>query len=156
MKRPKSSLPAGNVLVTSIAIGALSLVLAAGLQALRVIDRLDHWVGQSLSPANHGAFPKSLPPGSLWVCSVVFGFGLAVAILSIPGHGRRLLVWVTALFLIGGWGPVLVLAAHAPDISLPWIVVWWSGICAMVYAASHRMGIDSNAKPPVTPHHETR
>jgi hypothetical protein len=52
------------------------------------------------------------------------------------------MLWLTAVVVVAGWAPVLVLAARAPDIGAPLIAVLWSGICAVVYAGNHRMAVD--------------
>ena len=109
------------------------------------------------SPAwSHGTpprnFPKHLPDWSIWLAAVFLAFGLAFALLETPGLGRRLILWFTAVFLTAAWAPVLSLAAHSPDIAAPWIATVWSGVCAIVYTANHRMPCDA----PTSRSHDAR
>ena len=132
----------GHGLVPAAAIGALSILLAVGLDVLRILEPLDRMVSKLLSQGAIHDFPKELPAWSVWLATVILAFGLPFAILSVAGTWRRLVLWITALVLVAGWAPVLVLAAHFPDIGAPFIATLWSGICALVYAGSHRMACD--------------
>jgi hypothetical protein len=142
-KTPHPRAP-GQVLVPASAIGGLSLVLAAGLAALGVIGRANEGIARRVSRGGVETFGKNLPAWSIWLAAVILSFGLACAILATPGHGRRALLWLTAVVLMAAWAPVLSLAAHAPEIAAPWIATVWSGVCALVYAANHRMACDAN------------
>jgi hypothetical protein len=130
--------------VPSIAIGGLAVILVAGLAALGFLDRANQAVARLVSRSGMETFPKHLPPWALWLGTVVFAFGLAFAMLATPGHWRRAVLWITTLVLLGSWAPVLGLAAHAPEISGPWIAAAWSGFCAMVYTSNHRMACDES------------
>lgn len=132
----------GHVLVPAAAIGALSILLAVGLDVLRILEPLDRMVSKLMSQGAIHDFPRALPAWSVWLATVVLAFGLPFAILSVAGTWRRLVLWITALVLVAGWAPVLVLAAHFPNIGAPFIATLWSGICALVYAGSHRMACD--------------
>ncbi len=134
----------GHVLVPASAIGGLSLVLAAGLAALGVIERANEGIARLVSRGGVETFGKHLPAWVIWLAAVILAFGLAFAILATPGHGRRALLWITAVVLMAAWAPVLSLASHAPDIAAPWIATVWSGVCALVYAANHRMPCDAH------------
>ena len=137
----------GHVLVPSAAIGGLSMVLAAGLGLLGVLDRSNTAVARLVSPEGAGRFPKQLPDWIIWCAAGLMALGLAAAILGTPGNWRRVVLWITAVVLVGAWAPVLSLAAHAPDIAAPWIATVWSGVCAIVYAANHRMPCDQPVSP---------
>ena len=143
----RSSQAAGHVLGPAVAIGGLSLVLAAGLAALGFLDRMNAGIAQLVSRNGAEKFPKHLPVWGVWLATVVFSCGLAIAILNTPGQGRRGILWITSVLLIAAWAPVLSLAAHAPDIAGPWIATLWSGACAMAYAANHRMAGDETPPP---------
>lgn len=130
------------MLVPAAAIGALSILLVVGLDVLRVLEPVDRMISKLVSQGAVQSFPKTLPVWSTWLATVVLAFGLSFAILSAPGTWRRLVLWLTAMVLVGGWAPVLALAAHFPDIGAPFIATLWSGICALVYAGSHRMACD--------------
>ncbi len=133
----------GHVLVTAAFIGSLALVLAAGLDALGLTDRADSaiasLVGQALQQDGPTAFPKVLPAWGQWLGTALIAYGLALAMLGVPGTWRRLVLWITTLVLVASWAPVLGLAAHAPAIAGPLIAAVWSGACALVYVHSHRM-----------------
>jgi len=136
----------GHVLVTAAFIGSLALVLAAGLEALGLTDRADAAISICLSraiqPEGAAAFPKALPAWALWLGTGLIAYGLALAMLGVPGTWRRLVLWFTTLGLVAAWAPVLGLAAHAPEIAAPLIAAVWSGACALVYTHSHRMPCD--------------
>lgn len=134
--------PVGHVLVPAAAIGALSILLAVGLSALGILDRVDLVVSHLVSRGKAEGFPKSLPEWSVWLATVIFAFGLSFAMLNVAGTWRRAVLWITSVVLVASWAPVLSLAAHAPDIGAPFIATLWSGICALVYASKHRMPCD--------------
>ena len=137
--------PAGNIRLATAAIGGLSILLVAGLGALGVIGRMDSLVGRLVSRGGGvGNFPNQLPGWCVWLVAAGFAFGLAFAILSTAENWRRGVLWVTAVFLVAAWAPVLSLAAYAPAISAPWIATFWSGVCSLVYAANHHMPADES------------
>lgn len=136
--------PTGHVLLPASAIGGLSVVLAVGLALLGMLDRMDAGIAAMLTAGQERSFPKELPEWVVWLATVVFAFGLAFVLLATPGLWRRLILWLTAIVLVAAWAPVLSLAAHAPVIAAPWIATVWSGICAIVYAANHRMACDGS------------
>lgn len=127
------------------AIGGLSILLAAGLSLLGMIEQLNTGIARLVSRGDAENFPKQLPESAVWLATGFFAFGLAVAILGTPDLWRRLVLWITSLVLIAAWAPVLVLAAHAPNITAPWIATLWSGVCAIVYASNHRMPCDETS-----------
>ena len=132
--------PPGHVRLPAAAIGSLSIVLAIGLQSLGILSRLNGGIARNLSDGHD--LPKSLPAWSVWLVAMFFAFGIPFAILSVPGTWRRVVLWVTALVLIGGWAPVLALAAREPEIGAVIVAAAWSGVCALVYANRHRMACD--------------
>jgi hypothetical protein len=153
-----NSLPPGHVRIPAAAIGALSLVLAVGLNSLGFLERLDEQFAGWLS--NGLEFPKRLSVWVVWLVALVFAFGISFSLLSVTATWRRLVIWITSLVLLVGWAPVLVLAAHAPDIAVPLVTVAWSGICALVYASRHEMPSDQifpvSATLPQQSTHEAR
>jgi hypothetical protein len=134
--------PAGHVLLPAAAIGVLSLGLAAGLELLGVLPRVNDGIARIVSRGGAEKFPKHLPDWSVWLAAALFSFGLAAAILGTPGPVRRVMLWLSAVVLAAAWAPVLSLAAHAPEIAAPWIATLWSGVCAIVYTSHHRMPVD--------------
>lgn len=152
-------LPAGLVALPAAAIGSLSVLLVVGLSLLGIMDHVNSSVSKIVMQGETDLFPKSLPEWAVWLATLAFAFGMSFAILSIPGTWRRVVVWVTALFLLAGWVPVLSLAAHAPEIGGPFIASLWSGVCTLVYAGKHRMACDASPRVREIPHdhpHEAR
>jgi hypothetical protein len=134
--------PAGHVLLPVAAIGILSLGLAAGLELLGVLARVNAGIARIVSRGGAEKFPKQLPDWCVWFSAALLAFGLAAAILGTPGPVRRVILWLSTVMLLAAWAPVLSLAAHAPEIGAPWIATLWSGVCAIVYTARHRMPCD--------------
>lgn len=130
----------GHVNGAALAIGSLSVLLVAGMALASIVDRLDGAIVQMTAGA--AGFSKSLPVWGVWLFTIFVSYAVPLAILGAPGTWRRIMLWLTALVLVTGWAPVLVLAARAPDIAAPWIATLWSGICALIYAANHRMPAD--------------
>jgi hypothetical protein len=137
--RPK---PVGSVLLPAAAICMLSLGLAAGLELLHILARVDEGIARMVSRGGAEKFPNQLPDWSVWLAAAFLSFGLAAAILGTPGAVRRVILWLSAVVLVAAWAPVLSLAAHAPEIAAPWIATLWSGVCALVYSSHHRMPSD--------------
>jgi hypothetical protein len=132
--------PQGNVLVTAVLIGSLAVLLAGGLTWLGLIARADALIATRLRESLQATgFPKSLPGWSLWLGTAVVAYGLALAMLTVPGTWRRVVLWVSLLMLIAGWAPVLALASHAANIAAPFIAAVWAGACALVYASSRQL-----------------
>jgi hypothetical protein len=142
------TLPPGHVLLPAAAIGGLSLLLAAGLEWLGILARVDSGIARMVSRGGAEMFPRQLPLWGVWLAAALFAFGLAAAILATPGSVRRVILWLSAVLLVAAWAPVLSLAAHAPQIAAPWITTLWAGVCAMVYTARHRMPCDGIPTPP--------
>ena len=140
------SRPAGHVRVAAAAIGSLSILLAVGLSVLGILARVNGLIAKGVMAGETAVFPKALPEWITWLAAVLFAFGLAFAILSVPGTWRRFVLWITAVVVVAGWAPVLGLAAHAPDIAAPFIATVWSGVCALVYAGNHRMACDKTIR----------
>jgi hypothetical protein len=134
--------PQGNVLVTAVLIGSLAMLLAGGLNLLGLIARVDGLLTAGLRHGlQTGGFAKALPEWGLWSATAVVAYGLTLAMLSVPGTWRRLVLWVSLLVLLAGWAPVLALASHAPTITAPLVACVWSGGCALIYArAPHPSG----------------
>lgn len=130
----------GHVLMPGLAMGSLALVLAAGFGSVGIMDRANDGM---MTLLRVGTGPvKSLPEWAIWISAAVGAFGISFLMLSVPGTWRRVVLWVSALFLVAGWGPVLVLAARPPSIAVPLLATFWAGLCALVYASRHRMTAD--------------
>ncbi|MFT3989856.1 MAG: hypothetical protein QM680_00460 [Luteolibacter sp.] len=147
--KPRIKLPPGHVVGPVFATGSLGVALAGGLFALGVISRLNDRVAGLLEQSGVHHFPRELPPWSVWLATAVIAYGLAAVILEVPCAWRRAILWVTTVLLVLGWAPVLGLAAHQPEISMPLVAALWSGLCALVYAKNHRMPVDDEPATPV-------
>ena len=134
--------PTGQVALPAAAIGALSLLLAVGLDLLGVTVRMDEMIRHLVARDGRETFAKSLPEWVIWSGTTIVAFGVAFTILQTPGMAKRWIFWLSAIISVVAWAPVLSLASHAPDVSTPCIAALWSGICAIVYTARHRMPID--------------
>lgn len=144
MKRDRRSdaQKSGHVLVPGAAIGSMSLILAAGLELLGFLERVNEALAGFVSRGGAEKFSKHLHDGVIWFVAWVFAFGLAWAILATPGFSRRLFLWGIALFSVLAWAPVLSLAAHRPDVAAPLITTFWTGLCTIFYTANHAMPSD--------------
>lgn len=136
------SRPAGHVRVPAVLIGILSMLLVVGLERLGILDRLNGQIANLVARNGTELFPKRLPDWGGWLAAAGFSLALAAAMLGTSGHLRRVVLWISTVVLVAAWAPVLSLAAHAPEIAAPVIATIWSGMCAMVYAANHRMACD--------------
>jgi hypothetical protein len=130
------------VLFPAAAISGLSLALAVGLELAGVLANLNVGISRIVSRGGAENFPKQLPGWCPWLVAALLSFALALGILGSPGPVRRVILWLSAVVLMAAWAPVLSLAAHAPEIAGPWIATLWSGVCALVYSARHRMPVD--------------
>lgn len=142
MAKSQSIRPRGHVLVPAAAIGGLSVLLAAGLEAIRMLDRLDAFLAGLISKGETPAKLIFLPAWMVWLPAMILAFLIPLAILNVPGTWRRAVIWITAVVLVAGWAPVLFLTARSPDIAPALIITIWSGVCALVYAGNHRMPCD--------------
>lgn len=132
-----------------LAAGAMALALAAGLNFLGLIGKMDGFLEHLFSPKGMGSQPNSLSHIELWGGSALLAFLLPAVILNVPGAWRRLVVWGLTFALTFAWGPVLLLAAHKPEIGVALVSVLWSGFCAMFYTTNHVLPVDN---PPPTDH----
>jgi hypothetical protein len=130
------------VVLPSAAIGALSIVLAAGLELLGILPRMNQALAQLVSRDGAESFPLQLPGWGIWLAVSLLAFFTAAAMLGTPGSWRRVLLWLSAVVLVAAWAPVLSLAARFPELAAPLVATVWSGICALVYASRHRMPSD--------------
>lgn len=130
----------GHVLVPALAIGSMALVLAAGFGFLGLTEKADALLAGILPLGKEGA--GRLPEWVVWLAAAVGAFGLATAILTVPGNWRRVILLLTGLVVMAGWAPVLVLAAREPVVTGPLLATFWAGLCALVYASRHHMAAD--------------
>ncbi|MES2996909.1 MAG: hypothetical protein V4733_08875 [Verrucomicrobiota bacterium] len=141
--KPKTkSKPAGHTATAAPLIGAMSFLLAAGLERLGLLRGADAFTRGMLTRDGEG-FPNVMPQLWLWCGTAALAVFLPFAMLATPAQWRRLLLWLLSLVLVAGWAPVLALAAYDPKISVPWIATFWAGFCSFYYAGHHRMPADA-------------
>ena len=120
LKKAPHPPPEGHVLVPAAAIGALSILLAVGLDVLRILEPMDRMISKLVSQGAVQSFPKTLPAWSVWLVTVVLAFGLSFAILSVARH-----LAAAGVVAHGRWcwwrggHRCSALAAHFPDIGAP-------------------------------------
>ncbi len=129
--------------------GVMALALAAGLSFLGLMGKVDGFLESLISPEGMVSPKNFLSPIELWGGSTLLAFVLPAVILNVPGLWRRLVIWSLTLALTFAWGPVLLLAAHKPEIGVALVAALWSGVCAMFYTTNHVLPVD---KPPTKNH----
>lgn len=144
--------PVGHVLVPAATIAGLSMILAGGLELLGCFYPMNASISRIVNIPGTKNLPQHLPEAAIWGAAAVFALALATAILGSPGHGRRVVLWISAVAVVAAWAPVLSLASYAPEMAAPVIATLWSGVCAMVYAANHSMACDLTQPPAHDPH----
>lgn len=131
-----------------LAAGAMALGLAGGLQFLGLMVRLDDLLGRLFSPKGMGSLQLEIDPAVLWFASAALAFALPAVILNVPGLWRRLVIWGGTIALTVAWGPVMILAAHKPQIAVALVAVLWSGFCAIFYTTNHILPVDRTSAAP--------
>lgn len=142
MRSQHDPTPAGHIVPTVVAIGCMAALLAAGMGAVGLLERMDLALGRGFASINPPAASRSLPLALPWLVVVAVSFGLPLAMLNVPGFWRRLVLWLSTLVLVAGWAPVLALASREPAVSGVFIAALWCGLCSLVYASRHRMPCD--------------
>lgn len=127
-----------------LSAGAMALALAAGLRFLGLMGKMDGFIESVFSPKGIASAPNSLSHIELWGGSALLAFVLPAVILNVPCLWRRLVVWGFTFALTLAWGPVLLLAAHKPEIGVALVAVVWSGFCAMFYTTNHVLPVDKS------------
>ena len=126
----------------------MALALAGGLQFLGLTWRLDAMAEDMFSPKGMGDTQLMLNPFVLWLAAAALAFALPAVILNIPGLWRRIVIWGGTFALTLAWGPVMILAAHKPQIGVALVAVLWSGFCAMFYTTNHVLPVDRDDPTP--------
>ena len=134
-----AKLPKGTVAVPAAAIGAMSMILAVGFHSVGLNARVDAGLIAWLGSIGLGTTPVILPPAIGWAIAILLGFLLPFSILETPGHLRRILLWLSCLIIVLGGLPVLGLSAKWWTQTPVLIVVFWGGLCAVIYAGRHWM-----------------
>lgn len=121
-----------------LAIGGMSLALAAALEVLGFSRRLDGALAGWIDGSGLGGEFRELPGAVAWCWTVPLAFGLAAGMLGSRLHWRRAVLWVTTLFLTLAWIPVLALAGYRAACGMPLLALAWCGLWSMIYAARHQ------------------
>lgn len=119
------------------AIGTMALVLAAGMNYLGFTGRLEEWLAGNLAAEQTLVQPTRGGRILSWAACLAAAYLIPWLFLGLRSGWQRWIVWLGALFLTASWAPVLVLAARQPMVAVPWIAVFWSGFCAMIYVMNH-------------------
>ena len=105
---------------------------------------------------------KMIPPGSpvTLVALVIFTFGVVFAIEGTPGAGRRVMLLLSGLVVLGMASPVLALWGVFWNPFVLLLAVFWAGLVAMLHAGHRdkaealRIADEQNVvrmNPPVSP-----
>jgi hypothetical protein len=121
-----------------LAIGGMSVVLAAVLEVLGFSRRFDGVVAGWMAGSGLGGDFRVLPVVVPWLWTVPMGFGLAAAMLGSRLAWRRAVLWGSTLFLTLSWIPVLALAGFRAPVTMPLLALVWCGLWSMIYAARHQ------------------
>ncbi len=143
MKKAMQGHPA-HVELATVAIGAMAMGLAAGLELMGLADRLDAALGYVLLPKGMKPPTRDLDPLVLWLSTAFLSIAIPAVILNIAATWRRMLIWMVTFALTLLWGPVLLLSAHEPGIAIPLAAVLWSGFCAVFYAGTHKLPVEGS------------
>jgi len=136
--------PPGHVIIPVLATGSLGMIVAYGLDEMRMLDVLNRRFDLWMQASGVDGLVNRLPGWVVWSATALIAYGLALVILEVPGLWRRLVLWITTLVMVLAWAPVLALCAHEPSIAGPLVASIWSGVCALVYAQRRRMAVDSS------------
>jgi len=136
---PSIRLPCGHVVLPALAIGGMSLVLATGFHFLGLLGRIERSLLAIPGQLGLSGEPRILPASIAWSVATALAFVLPWLLLQSPASWRRGVLWLTVLSLVFGWIPVMGLAAKWCPLAPSLVTVGWSGLCALIYGARHRM-----------------
>jgi hypothetical protein len=140
-------LPRGTVALPALAIGGMSLALAAGFHFLGLLGRIERSLIAIPGQQGLSGEPQILPAWIAWSVAAGLAFVLPWLLLQSPASWRRAVLWLTVLTLLLGWIPVMGLAAKWCPLAPSLVTVGWSGLCALIYGARHRMPCEGAPNP---------
>ncbi len=120
-------------ILATLAATMMALLLAFGMQFLKVSKQLDRKILELFSPLGLSSVTAEIGPEVLWSATLIACLLLAASILSIPKQWQRLFIWMLAVCLSFAWAPVLILASYAPNLSTGTTAIIWAGFCAICY-----------------------
>lgn len=142
MKHPAISLPRGTVFAPSLTIAAVAVMVSLALNFTQALNPVDAWLTSELAGNGWGETLVELPHWYGGVLILLVSFGLASAMLASPASWRRLVLWLSTVLVLLGWGPALALAGKQIDIAAPVVAAMISGVCALIYGTRHRLPCD--------------
>ena len=129
---PPIRLPRGTVALPALAIGGMSLALAAGFHFLGLLGRIERALLTSPGQLGLSGEPQVFPASIAWSVAAALAFVLPWLLLQSPASWRRAVLWLTVLALIFGWIPVMGLAAKWCPLAPSLVAVGWRGFCALI------------------------
>lgn len=140
---PESKGGKGHVCSPGLLCGSIGLLLALILQKFGFFE-MGNSALYRLLEANLtlGVPVAALSLITLAVVAAIYSIGIAWSILDSRGAWRRVLIWMTAMILVIVTVPTLAVWSIYFSPFLVLTSVFLSSLCAMVYAARHRMSCD--------------
>lgn len=135
-------LPPGHVATPVWLTGGMGLLLAAGFHFFGLLDLLNQSLSDLFAEQNLISSNPAIAPEALWLATAVMAFGLAWAILQMPGNWRRITIWIGTQGVILGWVPVAAMGKTSAPVAALWVACAWSGLCSIIYASRHLMPVD--------------
>lgn len=136
-------IPDGRVDVPGLLYGSVGLALSFALHWVGLFKRADAWLFDLLHKPLFQEGVPDLPSASLLlVCSAVFCYGVAFAVLDSPELWRRVVLGVTAIVLTLAMIPAFAVwnVYFSPFVQL--VGVFWSWFCVVIYTQHHQMPCD--------------
>lgn len=133
----RSTLSPGQVVAPSLMIGTMAVGLSFGMDSLGFWNALDENATAWTSRLGNGM--RDVPAHWVLVLTVVSAYALPFLMLSTPQSWRRMVLWLSFLFVTLAWLPVLALASWKLPPCMPVVALLWSGLCAFIYAQRHRL-----------------
>jgi hypothetical protein len=141
----RTELTPGHVLAPSLWIGTMALVLVVGMDTLGFWEELDTWATAWTVRLGEGM--RDVPASMVVLMTIIHAYALPLLMLATPQWWRRFILWVSLTLLTAGWLPVLALASWKLPPSVPMIALFWSGLCAFIYAQRHRLPCEMGTHP---------
>lgn len=139
----------GHVVAPSLLFGTMALGLAFGLDVLGFWASLDDSATAWMEKL--GDDMREVPSGFAMILTVASAYILPLLMLSSPHWWRRLVLWMSLLFITLAWLPVLALAHWKLMPCVPVAALCWSGLCAFIYGLNHQLPCEQIIKPTAAP-----
>ncbi len=139
----RTELTPGHVFAPSLWIGTMALVLVVGMDTLGSWETIDAWATGWTRRLGEGM--RDVPAPMVLMMTCLLSYALPLLMLSTPHWWRRLILWLSLTLLTAAWLPVLALASWKLPPTMPVIALFWSGLCAFIYAHQHQLPCESSA-----------